>query len=72
MAVIAFGCAHAYQGVRGIVKTGLVGLAMSLIVVATGWLIPAMLVHWLVDYGAGVLGLKLFGRPAPAAVMAAA
>src|SRR3954466_442622 len=45
IAVAAFGVAHAYQGGRGILKTGAVGLVMSLIVVATGWLIPAMVVH---------------------------
>jgi membrane protease YdiL (CAAX protease family) len=61
LVVLAFGIAHAYQGRKGVVKTGLVGLVMSLIVVASGWIIPAMVVHALVDCSAGVLGLKLLG-----------
>jgi len=41
---------------------------MSLIVVASGWLIPAMLVHALVDITSGVLGFSVYceqQRPAP-------
>jgi membrane protease YdiL (CAAX protease family) len=64
-AVIAFGLAHAYQGIAGILKTGAVGLVMSLIVVAGGSLLPAMLMHFLVDYAAGELGRKVFGEPRP-------
>lgn len=70
LVVLAFGIAHAYQGPKGIVKTGLVGLVMSLIVLASGWVVPAMVVHALIDYSAGVLGLKVFG-PTPTAASAA-
>src|SRR5207248_5411073 len=63
-----FGLAHAYQGGRGVIKTSAVSLVMSLIVVASGWLIPAMLVHALVDITSGVLGFSVYReqqRPAP-------
>lgn len=50
---VAFGFAHAYQGPAGIVKTGLVGLVMSGIVLATGSLVPAMIVHAAIDLGSG-------------------
>jgi membrane protease YdiL (CAAX protease family) len=64
--VVAFGLGHASQGRSGVVKTGLVGLVMSLIVVLTGWLVPAMIVHALLDVGAGDLAFAVYyDRPAP-------
>jgi membrane protease YdiL (CAAX protease family) len=72
LAAVAFGLAHAYQGSRGILKTGAVGLAMSLIVVATGWLIPAMVVHALIDISSGELGFALLEPERSARATAAA
>ena len=63
---IAFGLAHAYQGRKGIVKTGAVALVMSGIVVASGWLVPAMVVHGLLDAAGGVVGYAVLTRPRPA------
>jgi uncharacterized protein len=60
---IAFGLAHAYQGRKGIVKTGAVALVMSGIVVAGGWLVPAMVVHALIDVAGGVVGYAVLTRP---------
>jgi membrane protease YdiL (CAAX protease family) len=53
---VAFGAAHAYQGMSGVVKTGFIGLAMSAIVLTTGWLVSAMFVHSLIDLSSGFLG----------------
>jgi membrane protease YdiL (CAAX protease family) len=65
--VVAFGLGHVSQGRSGVIKTGLVGLVMSFIVVLTGWLVPAMIVHALLDIGAGDLGFAIYyDRPAPA------
>jgi membrane protease YdiL (CAAX protease family) len=50
-----FGVGHMYQGWRGVVKTGVVGLVMNAIVLAGGWLVPAMLVHALIDATSGLL-----------------
>lgn len=58
----AFGLQHAYQGRSGIFKTGIVALAMSGIVVLSGWLIPAMVVHALIDVSGGVLGFNVLSR----------
>ena len=44
-----FGLAHLYQGKRGVVLTGLLGVALSSIVASTHSLYPAMLVHALID-----------------------
>jgi membrane protease YdiL (CAAX protease family) len=59
-AVVAlFGVAHSYQGRKGAIRATLAGAVMALIVVATGWLIPAMIVHALVDAGSGTVGYLL-------------
>ena len=59
--VILFGALHLYQGKRGAFKAGMAGLVMTIIVLLTGWLFPAMVVHALVDLGAGVLGFAVLG-----------
>ena len=64
---VVFALSHAAQGRSGMIKVGLVGLTMSLIVVLTGWLVPAMIVHALIDIGAGDLGFAVYyDRPLPA------
>ena len=65
---VAFGLGHAYQGRVGILKTSLVGFVMSGIVLATGSLVPAMLLHAIVDLGGGVTAQALLAparEPAP-------
>jgi membrane protease YdiL (CAAX protease family) len=70
---VGFGLAHAYQGARGMLKTGAVGLVLGAIVLATGWLGPAMIIHALVDYSSGLLGFTVLrdaAQPSAAAVAA--
>jgi len=55
LASIAFGVAHLYQGWTGVLKTGIVGIVMGGIVLASGWLLPAMLLHALIDVTSGML-----------------
>ena len=57
--ILLFGGGHFYQGWRGVLKTGAVGAVMTGIVFAGGWVIPAMLVHALVDASAGVVGYAI-------------
>jgi len=65
--VVAFGLVHVSLGRSGAIRAGLTGLAMSLIVVLTGWLVPAMIAHALLDIGAGDLSLAVYNdRPVPA------
>lgn len=61
ISAIAFGLGHAYQGTKGVVKTTIVGVVMNLIVVLTGWLLPAMVVHAVLDANAGQLGFTVLG-----------
>jgi len=46
---VLFGLAHWYQGLSGIVTTGLIGYAMFNLYVQTGSLLVPMLLHFLID-----------------------
>lgn len=48
-----FGLAHAYQGVRGVLVTGIVGWGLGYLYLAMGVLWPVMVVHALLDLIAG-------------------
>jgi membrane protease YdiL (CAAX protease family) len=45
----AFGLAHAYQGPRNVLLTGVVGGMFAWLTLTTGTLVPAMIIHALVD-----------------------
>jgi membrane protease YdiL (CAAX protease family) len=65
-AVVAlFGIGHAYQGVKGATRATLAGAALTAIVAATGWLVPAMIVHALADAGSGTMGFWIFREERP-------
>jgi membrane protease YdiL (CAAX protease family) len=63
--VVLFGAAHAYQGRAGAIKATIAGAVMGVIVVACGWVVPAMLVHALVDLSAGVVGYAILTATEP-------
>ncbi len=46
---IPFGFAHLYQGPRGVVLTGIVGALLASMTLSTGTLVPAIVVHALID-----------------------
>lgn len=49
---IIFGLGHTYQGVSGVVKTGLLGLFFHALYIATGSIIPGVLLHFAIDLSA--------------------
>ncbi len=53
---VVFGLAHLYQGLRGVVLTGLAGAVFASMTVTTGSLLPAIAVHAMVD-------LRILGLP---------
>ena len=53
--VMVFALAHAYQGGKGILATGVVGALLTVIVLVSGSLFPAIIVHALVDIGTGLV-----------------
>ncbi len=53
---LAFGLGHAYQGPKGVLKTGLIGLAMAGLYAATGSILPVIVVHAVMDLACGSIG----------------
>lgn len=51
---LVFGALHAYQGLRGVLRTGLLGAMMAVAFLATGSLWPVVVAHALFDVLAGV------------------
>jgi membrane protease YdiL (CAAX protease family) len=67
VAAIPFALGHIYQGVSGVIKTGLAGLIFGLLFLLSGSLIPGIILHALVD-----LQVVYVLRPLPKAAEAAA
>jgi membrane protease YdiL (CAAX protease family) len=57
---VVFAFAHAYQGVKGILVTGIVGSLLTLVVLISGSLLPAMALHALIDIGQGLVAWLVF------------
>jgi membrane protease YdiL (CAAX protease family) len=64
---VAFGLGHAYQGFKGVLTTTACGLGLGLLFLLTGSLIPAVVLHALID-----LQLVYVLRPTPGQDAAAA
>lgn len=62
LGAVAFGWGHAYQGAAGMVKTGIVGLAMGAIYHATGSLLWPMILHSAIDLQGGAVAFHLLSR----------
>lgn len=60
LVVAIFGIGHAYQGRKGATRATLAGAVMAAIVLATGSLIPAMIIHAMIDASGGTVGYWLF------------
>ncbi len=56
---LAFGLGHAYQGPMGMLKTGLVGLAMAGLYLSTGSIWLPIVLHVAMDLAAGTVRLDL-------------
>jgi len=55
---LIFGLGHAYQGISGIAKTGMVGLVLALLTVSSGSLYIAIVLHAVIDLTSG----RIMGR----------
>lgn len=53
--VVVFAAAHAYQGAKGILATGFAGSLLTLVVLISGSLWPAIALHVLTDIGTGLV-----------------
>jgi membrane protease YdiL (CAAX protease family) len=54
--IVLFGVGHLYQGRKGATRATLAGAAMTGFVALTRWLLPAMIIHALIDAGLGTVG----------------
>ena len=59
VASVPFGLAHMYQGPKGAVRTGIGALVLGSLYVITGSLLWPIIVHAVVDLGAGAMGRLL-------------
>jgi membrane protease YdiL (CAAX protease family) len=62
---ILFGFAHVYLGWPHVIRTTIVGVVFALIVIGTGSLWPAMIMHAAMDLLAGDLGFRALGEHRP-------
>jgi len=61
---VIFGLGHAYQGISGIAKTGLVGLVLAWLTVSSGSLFIAIVLHAAIDLTSGrIMGKALRVTP---------
>ena len=67
VAIVAFGLAHAYQGIRGIVWTGVMGAVFLGLYLLTGSLVAPIVVHATVDLANGLMVYRLLQRTETAA-----
>ena len=63
LSIVVFALAHAYQGARGIVTTGIAGALFTAVVLVFGSLWPAIALHALVDAGQGVISWLVLRQP---------
>ena len=62
LTAVVFGVGHAYQGLAGMLKTGLVGAFLATVYLVTGSLYLPMLLHGLMDLHSGHLMMKAYER----------
>lgn len=62
LSVVVFALAHAYQGGKGILATGAIGLFLTLVVLGFGSLWPAIVLHALIDIAQGLLAWVVLRR----------
>ena len=60
--VVAFGLGHAYGGGKGILGSAAVDLLLTLVVLISGSLLPAIALHALVDIGQGLVAWRVLRR----------
>ncbi len=56
LCAIFFALGHSYQGIAGILRTGILGLVFIFIFAISGSLWPGIVLHALIDIGSGALG----------------
>lgn len=61
---VVFGLVHGYQGIWGIVRTGLIGMVFAVGVILTGSLVPSMIAHLLANVAGTIFRIERSKPPA--------
>ena len=59
---VAFGLGHAYQGLQGVLSTGVVGFLLGLVFLWVGSLIPVQILHAFINLSSGLMCAYLFAN----------
>lgn len=64
ISVILFAAGHSYQGMSGILRAGILGAVLTLVLAISGSLWPGIILHALIDISSGLIAwLVLRGQP---------
>jgi len=55
IAGVLFGIAHSYQGFWGVLKTSFIGILFGALYISSGFLLPGILLHFIVDFSSNFL-----------------
>lgn len=69
---ILFGWVHMYLGAAQVPRTAIIGFVLALVVIASGSLWPAMIIHAAIDLHSGEIGFRVGRAPAATAEAPAA
>ncbi len=56
LSAVFFALGHSYQGIAGVLRTGILGLVFIFVFAISGSLWPGIILHALIDIGSGLLG----------------
>jgi uncharacterized protein len=62
LSLVVFAAAHAYQGAKGVLTSGIVGGLLTVVVLTSESLLPAIALHALVDIGQGFVAWLVFRK----------
>lgn len=62
VSAVIFGAGHAYQGMKGVLQTGILGAFLAAVYLVSGSIYACMLIHVLMDLHSGHLMMKAYVR----------
>jgi membrane protease YdiL (CAAX protease family) len=66
LSTVLFSIGHSYQGMTGVIKTGMIGIIFLAVYWASGSLWPAITLHIVQDFFGGVAGYMSLSMQGPA------
>ena len=56
---IVFGLGHIYLGVAQVPRTAIIGFVLAMVVVASGSILPSIMIHSAIDLNSGEIGFRV-------------